>query len=178
MFSFQFIFLLDRRLALFIFILRACKAAIIRAQQKGGQTTMIMFQRQIETVGSHQALISTVADRVKRRCSRIRFHRWQGCVSRQRGARLQTNAASEGHTKCTVHSETMRSWEAEGTQTDIMKLFISTHWFRLHHADHWSPSTNSSNCLVITSTYSPFYLLCHEQKTELKSKASHLIRAC
>lgn len=91
MFSLRFIFLLDKQLVLFIFILPACKGAIIRTQQKGGQTMMIMFQRQIETVGSHQALISRVADRAKRRCNRIRFHRRQGCVSRQRGARLQTD---------------------------------------------------------------------------------------
>lgn len=36
---------------------------------------MITFQRQIESVGSHQALISRPADRVQRRCSCIRFHR-------------------------------------------------------------------------------------------------------
>lgn len=52
---------------------------------------MIMFQRQIETVGSHQALISTAADGAKRRCDRIRFHRRRGRVPRHRGARLQTD---------------------------------------------------------------------------------------
>lgn len=36
---------------------------------------MITFQRQIESVGSHQALISRPADGVQRRCSCIRFHR-------------------------------------------------------------------------------------------------------
>lgn len=30
---------------------------------------MITFSRQIETIGSHQALISRVAERVQRRCS-------------------------------------------------------------------------------------------------------------
>lgn len=63
-------------------------------QEKGGQTMMITFQRQIESVGLHQALISRVADRVERRCSCIRFHRRQRAL-RQREARLQTDRQCE-----------------------------------------------------------------------------------
>lgn len=51
---------------------------------------MITFRRQIETVGSHQALISRVADRGQRRCCHTGFHRQRGCLSMQRKARLQT----------------------------------------------------------------------------------------
>lgn len=58
---------------------------------------MITFQGQIKTVGSHQALISKVADRVQRRCSRIGFRRRRGCALSQREARLQTDTASQGH---------------------------------------------------------------------------------
>lgn len=64
---------------------------------------MITFQRQIETVGSHQALISRVADRVQRRCSRIGFHRRRGCVLRQRETRLQTDRHGERRPR-QVHS--------------------------------------------------------------------------
>lgn len=51
---------------------------------------MITLRRQIQTVGSHQALISRVADRGQRRCCRTGFHRQRGCLSMQRKARLQT----------------------------------------------------------------------------------------
>lgn len=64
---------------------------------------MTTFQRQIETVGLHQAFISRAADRVQRRCSRIGFHRRRGCVLRQREARLQTDRHCEGRPR-QVHS--------------------------------------------------------------------------
>lgn len=65
---------------------------------------MITFQRRIESVGSHQALISGPADGVQRRCGRIRFHRRR--VEADRGQ--VTDTASRGHAKCTLRSETMR----------------------------------------------------------------------
>lgn len=46
---------------------------------------MITFQRQIESVGLHRALISRVSDRVERRCSCIRFHRRQRASRQRRG---------------------------------------------------------------------------------------------
>lgn len=83
----------DRRPALF----HLCSLSLSRygnnIQGKGGQTRMITFQRQIESVGLHRALISRLADRAEWRCSCIRFHRRQR-VSRQREARLQTDTAS------------------------------------------------------------------------------------
>lgn len=86
--------------ALFISVHPVCKGAT--KQKKGGQMMMIMFQGQIEAVGSHQALISKAADSVQRCCRRISFHRRQGCVLRP--GYKQTDTASEGHAKCTLHS--------------------------------------------------------------------------
>ncbi len=76
--------------SLFILLIK-----VITTQEKGGQTWLITFKRQIESVGSHQALISRIADGVQRRSSCIRLHRWRGCVFRQREARLQTERRCE-----------------------------------------------------------------------------------
>lgn len=115
---------------------------------------MVTFQRQIESFGSHQALISRVAGRVQRRYICIRFHRRQR-VLRQTEAGLQTYGHCERRPRgCTRRSKTMRSREAVGTQTDMAELFIATHWLRLHHTDCWPPSPNSLNCLVITTAHS------------------------
>lgn len=64
---------------------------------------MITLRRRIETVGSHQALISKVADGGQRRCCRTGFHRQRGCLSIQRKARLQTARQRERRPR-QVHS--------------------------------------------------------------------------
>lgn len=91
---------------------------VITTRERGGWTMLITFPGQIETVGSRRALISAAADRVQRRCSRIAFHTWRGCVLRQTEARLQPE---------NTHTHTQKQWllgEAEATQTDVVKLFI------------------------------------------------------
>lgn len=53
------------------------------------------------------------------------------CRGRERPGYKHREPASEGHAKCTLHSGTMRSREAEGTQTDTVELFISPNRLRL-----------------------------------------------
>lgn len=149
-------------LSLFISIHPLCNGTVTAYSEREKQTMNVTLKRQIESVGSHQALISRVSDRVQQRHICLQFHTQQH-VSRQTEARLQTDRPCERRPcRCTLHSETMRSKEAAGTQTDMVELFISTHWLRLHHTDCRPPSPNSLNCLVY---HNSTFLICRQKLT-------------
>lgn len=116
---------------------------------------MITFQRQIESVGLHRALISRASDRVERRCSCIRFHRRQRTRGRE-GARLQTDRHCERRPR-QVHSA-FKNNEIRGGNGDPDRHVGIIHFHPLAQtaprSDCQPSSADGLNCLLITTTQS------------------------